>query len=465
MSNVPHHIRRRSLRNIALLSIGLLAAYPVYAAVVNSQADIGITINTTKGGTGLSLWTAGDLPYYASGTGLSKLAAASSGNVLLSGTSPAWGKVALASAVSGTLPAANGGTGVASYAIGDLLYASGTTALSKLADVATGSVLLSGGVGTAPAYGKVNLGTMITGTLSGSNVSGGTFGAVDGSALTSLTAANVTGTNTLPAGVLPTTVVKASSSLTSGTIPKAGSSNQISDSILTESSGKIGVGISPTYGLDIAPSSALNQLFRVQPSGTSGYLSFERAGGGTSKMNPLIFGQEDNDGATGSVYSGITFIGVVDQDEATSTAAAINIDGRASGAALVNRNLLTVKSFGNTKVTVGPTGNLTVSGGMNIGGGTTLAKVMSNTASVDFGAITANTCSDSSGITVTGAADGDVATVGVPAALMTATGFPNVTFSAYVSSSSTVKVRACNASAVTTSDPSAATIRVQVNHF
>jgi hypothetical protein len=182
-------------------------------------------------------------------------------------------------------------------------------------------------------------------------------------------------------------------------------------------------------------------------------------------MNPLIFGQEDNDGATGSVYSGITFIGVVDQDEATSTAAAINIDGRASGAALVNRNLLTVKSFGNTKVTVGPTGNLTVSGGMNIGGGTTLAIVMSNSASVDFGAITANTCSDSSGITVTGAADGDVATVGVPAALMTATGFPNVTFSAYVSSSSTVKVRACNASAVTTSDPSAATIRVQVNHF
>lgn len=45
-----------------------------------------------------------------------------------------------------------GGTGFASYAVGDLLYASSTTALSKLADVAAGSVLVSGGVGVAPAW-------------------------------------------------------------------------------------------------------------------------------------------------------------------------------------------------------------------------------------------------------------------------------------------------------------------------
>lgn len=50
------------------------------------------------------------------------------------------------------LPATSGGTGLAVYAVGDLLYASTTTALSKLADVATGSVLVSGGVATAPAW-------------------------------------------------------------------------------------------------------------------------------------------------------------------------------------------------------------------------------------------------------------------------------------------------------------------------
>lgn len=50
------------------------------------------------------------------------------------------------------LPPASGGTGIASYAIGDLLYASGATALSKLADVAAGSFLRSGGVATAPLW-------------------------------------------------------------------------------------------------------------------------------------------------------------------------------------------------------------------------------------------------------------------------------------------------------------------------
>lgn len=65
-----------------------------------------------------------------------------------------------------------GGTGIASYAVGDLLYASGATALSKLADVATGNVLISGGVATAPSWGKVDLTAHVTGILPSAN--GGT---------------------------------------------------------------------------------------------------------------------------------------------------------------------------------------------------------------------------------------------------------------------------------------------------
>jgi len=53
---------------------------------------------------------------------------------------------------AGQLGVARGGTNIASYAVGDLLYASGATTLSKLADVAVGQVLCSGGVGTAPAW-------------------------------------------------------------------------------------------------------------------------------------------------------------------------------------------------------------------------------------------------------------------------------------------------------------------------
>jgi hypothetical protein len=71
-----------------------------------------------------------------------------------------------------TLLATSGGTGQSSYAVGDLLYASTSTTLSKLADVATGNALISGGVGVAPSYGKIGLTTHVSGTLPVAN--GGT---------------------------------------------------------------------------------------------------------------------------------------------------------------------------------------------------------------------------------------------------------------------------------------------------
>ena len=64
-----------------------------------------------------------------------------------------------------TIPVANGGTNLASYTVGDLLYASGTTTIAKLADVATGQVLVSGGVGVAPSYSA-------TPTITGANITG-----------------------------------------------------------------------------------------------------------------------------------------------------------------------------------------------------------------------------------------------------------------------------------------------------
>jgi hypothetical protein len=74
--------------------------------------------------------------------------------------------------LAGTLAAVNGGTGQSSYVVGDILFASTTTALSKLADVATGNALISGGVGVAPLYGKIGLTTHVSGTLAVGN--GGT---------------------------------------------------------------------------------------------------------------------------------------------------------------------------------------------------------------------------------------------------------------------------------------------------
>ena len=64
-----------------------------------------------------------------------------------------------------TIAAAYGGTGLSSYTTGDLIVASGSTALTQISDVATGNVLLSGGVGVAPSYGKVGLTTHVSGIL------------------------------------------------------------------------------------------------------------------------------------------------------------------------------------------------------------------------------------------------------------------------------------------------------------
>ena len=62
----------------------------------------------------------------------------------------------LTTGVTGTLPTANGGTGSAlTPVIGDVLAASSTTAFGRIADVAIGSVLKSGGIGVAPAWGTI----------------------------------------------------------------------------------------------------------------------------------------------------------------------------------------------------------------------------------------------------------------------------------------------------------------------
>jgi hypothetical protein len=107
-------------------------------------------------------------------------------------------KVSVANLTDGlnTVPATKGGTGQTSYAVGDLLYASTTTALSKLADVATGNALISGGVSTAPSWGKIGLTTHVSGVLPVAN--GGTNASTSSitsfNNITGYTASGATGT-------------------------------------------------------------------------------------------------------------------------------------------------------------------------------------------------------------------------------------------------------------------------------
>jgi hypothetical protein len=91
--------------------------------------------------------------------------------------------------VSGIIPLANGGTNTnlsSGIATGDLLRGT-STGFTRLPSVATGNVLLSGGVGAAPSYGKVGLTTHVSGTLPLAN--GGTAATTATSARANLGAA------------------------------------------------------------------------------------------------------------------------------------------------------------------------------------------------------------------------------------------------------------------------------------
>jgi hypothetical protein len=98
-----------------------------------------------------------------------------------------------------------GGTGQSSYAVGDLLYADTTTSLAKLADVAVGNALISGGVAAAPSYGKIGLATHVSGTLPVAN--GGTGLTSPGTAGNVLTSDGTAWTSALPSGFPSGTVM------------------------------------------------------------------------------------------------------------------------------------------------------------------------------------------------------------------------------------------------------------------
>ncbi len=124
------------------------------------------TIPVNVGGTGAITFASGGLLQgngTSAVTSVTTIPSAVQDNITRTGiiTSGVW---------TGTNIAANrGGTGQSSYAVGDLLYASTTSALSKLAGVTTGNVLISGGVSTAPGYGKVGLTTHVSGVLPAAN--------------------------------------------------------------------------------------------------------------------------------------------------------------------------------------------------------------------------------------------------------------------------------------------------------
>ena len=134
-------------------------------------------IGATNGGTGQSTVTTGDLLYGSATNTWSKLPKGTAYRSLImdaSATNVEWNAVALnqSNAVSGTLAATNGGTGLSSYVLGDTIYSSaantlialpGNTTTTKKFLVQTGT----GAVSAAPAWDVVN-GADVNGNITGS---------------------------------------------------------------------------------------------------------------------------------------------------------------------------------------------------------------------------------------------------------------------------------------------------------
>jgi len=124
------------------------------------------TITAAKGGTGQTTYAVGDLLYASASTTLSKLADVATGNALISGgvtTAPSWGKIGLTTHVSGTLPAANGGTNITSFTSGGVTYASSTSALATGSTLTTDGTNLIVGGATVRDTAKLTCETSING--------------------------------------------------------------------------------------------------------------------------------------------------------------------------------------------------------------------------------------------------------------------------------------------------------------
>jgi len=225
-----------------------VSASGLYGPVVGSNTVAASTIyGTLAGSNAITASTVSATTYYGTLAGANTIAGSSM--TLTTALDPSYG-----------------GTGISSYTVGDIIYASGTTTLSKLADVATGSALISGGVGVTPSWGKVGLTTHVSGTLPVAN---------GGTGITSFTNSGVlyaSSTSTLTTGSIltfdGTTLVNSAIGVNGGVSAKRFYASAVGDNTDTPGVTPADNAGGPWYGLGYSVDTGLTSY--VQLAGWAG---------------------------------------------------------------------------------------------------------------------------------------------------------------------------------------------------
>ena len=196
-----------------------------------------------------------------------------------------------------------GAMSISSQAIGDLLVPSSTTQIGRVADVATGSVLVSGGVGAAPAYSASPSITGLTLSTELAVASGGT-------GLDTLTNANLlvgAGTSdiTFIAPGSANNVLVSNGSAWAGSAPIGVASGGTGRSSLTSASVLVGDGTSAVAY--VAPGSSGNVLKSNGSAWSSGALA-------AAGMTILVADNGTHTATSDAIVDSIAISGLTDDD-------------------------------------------------------------------------------------------------------------------------------------------------------
>lgn len=288
--------------------------------LTNTQFSLTSPVVLANGGTGLTSYTAGDLPYFASGTAFSKLAIGAASRILTSsGSAPQWtdpSGITVGSATTATsatsATSATTATNLASGSAGTIPYqsAAGTTAMLA---AGTADYVLKANGAAAPSW-------VAQSTLSVGSASTAT------SASSATTASNLAGGGT---GALPY-----NSSAGTTTFLNLGTQNYVliagasSPEYAAQSTLSVGSASTATTATNIAGGAAGSIAYNTS-SGTTSFLSL-----GT--QNYVLIA-----GATAPQYAAQSTLSVGSASTATSATTATNVAGGAANKIVYNTNAST----------------------------------------------------------------------------------------------------------------------------